>query len=295
MDGDADKTEERAPSAAAPNNDMTAEEASRIIHSHRKVRYGTACWPCRQRKVKCDNKQPCENCIKREHAQLCSYKPNRGSAAKSGPVDAGPSARKRVRSDSQPPDSSADRQTSWPRTIGSLDESESVAGDRYVGQNSIPALLREQSTTNNKTRDDDIGQDMRSILGLDTSAPFPLMSSRHLSRLAQDISAELPSDREVMKLFRTYKEVPQPFWGFVVDIDELESKLMVYLEERSRNAQTTTRPSRSVTASWLAVLFGVLAVGSQYHESPYQTRTKDSHKYMQTSFHFLRLSNFLMR
>lgn len=40
---------------------------------------------------------------------------------------------------------------------------------------------------------------MRSILGLDNSAPFPLMSSKHLHKLAQDISAELPSDREVMK------------------------------------------------------------------------------------------------
>ncbi|CCF46698.1 hypothetical protein CH063_15372, partial [Colletotrichum higginsianum] len=58
-------------------DDLTPEEANRIIHSHRKVRYGTACWPCRQRKVKCDNKQPCENCVKREHPQLCSYKPNR--------------------------------------------------------------------------------------------------------------------------------------------------------------------------------------------------------------------------
>jgi hypothetical protein len=46
-------------------------------------RAGTACWPCRQRKVKCDNRSPCENCVKREHPQLCSYKPNR-SAAKGG-------------------------------------------------------------------------------------------------------------------------------------------------------------------------------------------------------------------
>jgi hypothetical protein len=40
---------------------------------------------------------------------------------------------------------------------------------------------------------------MRSLLGLDNSAPFPLMSSRHLDRLTLDISSELPSDREVMK------------------------------------------------------------------------------------------------
>lgn len=71
---------------------------------------------------------------------------------------------------------------------------------RYLGQNSIPALLREQGPSNHQEEGVDyIRQDMRSILGLDNSAPFPLMSSRHLDRLTVDISAELPSDREVMK------------------------------------------------------------------------------------------------
>jgi hypothetical protein len=184
--------------------------------------------------------------------------------------------------------------------------------DRYVGQNSIPALLGEQSP-NNKEDGTDIRRDMRSILGLDTSAPFPLMSSNHLQRLARDIANELPSDREVMKyvksllcqlhliliplarLFRTYKEIPQPFWGFVLDIDELESNLMIYLEDRSRNASKSGKASKPVTASWLAILFAVLAVGSQYHESPYHIRTKDSQKYIQISFHLLRLANFLLR
>lgn len=53
----------------------TPEEVNQIIHRHRKVRYGTACYPCRQRKVKCDNKLPCDNCDKRGYAQLCSYNP----------------------------------------------------------------------------------------------------------------------------------------------------------------------------------------------------------------------------
>jgi hypothetical protein len=276
---------------------LTPEEASRIIHSHRKVRYGTACWPCRQRKVKCDNKQPCENCVKREHPQLCSYKPNRSSAGKNTLSNAeSANSRKRARSfsDAREGSSRDERQDSWPRTIASLDETESGA-DRYLGQNSIPALLREQSEPTDKNDRVDIRQDMRSILGLDTSAPFPLMSSQHLHRLAQDISSELPSDREVMRLFRTYKEIPQPFWGFVIDIDDFESKLLVYLEDRSRNAASTIKSSRTVTASWLAILFAVLAVGSQYHESPFHIRTRDSQKYIQISFHFLRLGNFLLR
>ena len=71
---------------------------------------------------------------------------------------------------------------------------------RYLGQNSIPALLREQASPSQQEEGVEyIRQDMRSILGLDNSAPFPLMSSRHLDRLTIDISAELPSDREVMK------------------------------------------------------------------------------------------------
>jgi len=77
-------------------------------------------------------------------------------------------------------------------------EPDNTETTRYVGQNSIPALLREQTSAEPQEAIG-IRQDMRSLLGLDNSAPFPLMSSRHLDRLTSDISSELPSDREVMK------------------------------------------------------------------------------------------------
>ena len=80
-----------------------------------------------------------------------------------------------------------------------------------------------------------------------------------------------------------------------MDIDDLESKLMIYLEDRSRNATNGIKSTKPVTASWLAILFAVLAVGSQYHESPYHIRTRDSQRFIQISFHFLRLGNFLLR
>lgn len=82
-------------------------------------------------------------------------------------------------------------------------ELESADASRYLGQNSIPALLREQTSPNEPEQGvDTIRQDMRSILGLDNTAPFPLMSARHLDRMTHDISTELPSDREVMKYVR---------------------------------------------------------------------------------------------
>ncbi|OAA56358.1 c6 zinc finger domain containing protein [Niveomyces insectorum RCEF 264] len=332
-------------SNAAPG-ELTPEEANRIIHSHRKVRYGTACWPCRQRKVKCDNKLPCDNCVKRDHAQLCSYKPNRMGSAKStstASVDSNhnatsysnlaatsspnnntapnnnkshittagsnsrnnnnnnnygltlAAAKKRAHSS----DSSEGRRTSLEPFGESAIRLDSDVNEmsRYLGQNSIPALLREQASPSRQEEGgvEYIRQDMRSILGLDNSAPFPLMSARHLDKLTVDIAAELPSDREVMKLFHAYKEVPHPFWGFVLDIDALESKLMVYLEDRAKNAKNAQKPTTPVSASWLAILFAVLAVGSQYHDSPYHIRTRDSQKYIQISFHFLRVGNFLLR
>ncbi|XDG00586.1 hypothetical protein ABKA04_000201 [Annulohypoxylon sp. FPYF3050] len=121
------------------------------------------------------------------------------------------------------------------------------------------------------------------------------MSSKHLDRLTQDIFSELPSDREVMILFRAYKEITHPFWGFVIDIDDLESRIMIYLEERAKNAREHSKSSRRVSASWLAILFSVMAVGSQYRDSPYHIRTRDAQRYVQISFHFLRLGNFLLR
>jgi len=180
---------------------------------------GTACWPCRQRKVKCDNKSPCENCIKREHAQLCSYKPNRSAVGKSISIASESSStptKKRPRSPEGPGldprrslsneareaisayGESAISDPALPRLIHPT-EPDNTETTRYVGQNSIPALLREQTSADEPAEAIGIRQDMRSLLGLDNSAPFPLMSSRHLDRLTSDISSELPSDREVMK------------------------------------------------------------------------------------------------
>ena len=75
---------------------------------------GTACWPCRQRKVKCDNKHPCENCVKRDHASLCSYNPKQNAIkATAAPV----AGIKRGRSPGSE-NSSRKEEDRWPRTTG---------------------------------------------------------------------------------------------------------------------------------------------------------------------------------
>lgn len=62
--------------AAAPNravSDLPQSQVDSIIRTKRKAREPKACYPCHARKVKCDRNLPCDGCVKRDHAELCSY------------------------------------------------------------------------------------------------------------------------------------------------------------------------------------------------------------------------------
>ena len=43
------------------------------LRKKRKLREYKSCYPCRRRKVKCNNEIPCRNCRARDHAHLCTY------------------------------------------------------------------------------------------------------------------------------------------------------------------------------------------------------------------------------
>lgn len=62
--------------ASAPNrsvSDLPQSQVDAIIRTKRKAREPKACYPCHARKVKCDRNLPCDGCVKRDHADLCSY------------------------------------------------------------------------------------------------------------------------------------------------------------------------------------------------------------------------------
>jgi hypothetical protein len=103
----------------------------------------------------------------------------------------------------------------------------------------------------------------------------------------------------------------QPFWGLLIDIEDFESKLCIYLEDRASAAKPSS--SKGVSSAWLGMLFAVLAVSTNYCELSYHKRVEISQNYgepshdpsyhrttpniniVQTSFHCLRLSNFFLR
>ncbi|KAI2026373.1 hypothetical protein LOY97_001252 [Ophidiomyces ophidiicola] len=56
-----------------PVSELPQAEVDAIIRTKRKAREPKACYPCHTRKVKCDRNLPCDGCVKRDHADLCSY------------------------------------------------------------------------------------------------------------------------------------------------------------------------------------------------------------------------------
>ncbi|KAK5467065.1 hypothetical protein LTS15_000035 [Exophiala xenobiotica] len=52
---------------------VSPAQVNQILRRKRKARERRACYPCRQRKVKCNYETPCQRCIDRDHVDLCSY------------------------------------------------------------------------------------------------------------------------------------------------------------------------------------------------------------------------------
>jgi len=68
------------PQAHPESQSLTDRQVDGLLLSSKKIRYRNrkACYPCNKRKIKCDrdeqpNGQPCSNCRKRPHPELCSY------------------------------------------------------------------------------------------------------------------------------------------------------------------------------------------------------------------------------
>ncbi|KAK3070114.1 hypothetical protein LTR53_011014 [Teratosphaeriaceae sp. CCFEE 6253] len=58
-----------------PASQQMQTDVDSLLRKKRKAREHKACYPCRQRKVKCDLSRPCQTCRDRDHPELCSYHP----------------------------------------------------------------------------------------------------------------------------------------------------------------------------------------------------------------------------
>lgn len=55
------------------NEAFTIRNIDQLLANRRRRSYPKACYPCRCRKIRCDHRNPCGNCLKHEQPKLCVY------------------------------------------------------------------------------------------------------------------------------------------------------------------------------------------------------------------------------
>jgi hypothetical protein len=110
-------------------------DIDKILRRKRKARGQRACYPCRQRKVKCSYGTPCKSCVDRDHSDLCRYElPSKRLNVGSVTGNLPPTA-----DDGKPP------RAEWDRLYAKLDTVErslrELKGDlRYLSASDSPPL-----------------------------------------------------------------------------------------------------------------------------------------------------------
>lgn len=188
--------------SASPN--IERREIDRVLRLKRSQRESKACYPCRQRKVKCDGRQPCRTCARRDHPQICVYNVEQGTIQKRA------STQHRNREITDPPSQessaplptptrSVDDQTLHP-SVSSPEHSRSLAqpnDDRsyvFSGDNSLVSMLGQQDP------DGAMARQATSVLGLhNTYASYPFLEAKTPQGRWAALLDILPHRDEVLK------------------------------------------------------------------------------------------------
>ncbi len=185
-------------------------EENRERLRQRKKRRTISCFPCRDRKVKCDKSQPCNTCIQRSHPDLCTYEKGVGGPS-TGYESLGShiSPSFGVTSPTSPAcvqlPANDYSQHSESRTIDNSigmtilkATSSSIVQAPFLGEHAIPSFARAQADSNGISigGGDNVEGGLLPILGIwDTGTPVEASSTDGLGKFYEG----LPSDREIIK------------------------------------------------------------------------------------------------
>ncbi|OJJ65988.1 hypothetical protein ASPBRDRAFT_201379 [Aspergillus brasiliensis CBS 101740] len=290
------------------------EEIDRVLRMKRNQREARACYPCRQRKVKCDSTLPCRTCRRRGHPQICVYdqdssgskktrntRQRRSSAASRGPNHT-PAAEQGL--DAEPPSLPSERSLpeaqSEPRQYYSTRIPSSDGPDNdivYSGDNSVLSYLRNRTQDANGSMTREVG----SVLGLqNTYGSYPFMDFRTPQDRWRELLRIIPQRAELLKFFHFYRISAYPFNPIIVDIERFEQDVCSYLNayasgELQNTAQICERWATDRSVGLISLLLAALASGAHYSDLDYMQRTELCQDFAKRSFQALRLANFLFR
>lgn len=137
-----------------------------------------------------------------------------------------------------------------------------------------------------------LGKTVLPIFGLDNeSATYPFVDLWGLPHgsltRAQELAKALPSDQQMLHLFRCYRDMGYIIYAGIVSTEQLERDLNNFLMNRSAQLSSasgvTEQQIYGMSYTWLALLFAVLASGAQCSGMPRKERELTSQVYSKYS------------
>lgn len=174
----------------------------------------------------------------------------------------------------------------------------------HLGASSIPALVLALSkgSADHPEVQDLLGRSMLPLFGLDNeSATYPFVDLWGLPSMSRinELCKALPSDSELVNLFRLYRDAAHIVYPALIDVEGFETELMQFLITRRGRQQVHPDSisdqiyGRSI--HWVGLLFAALASGCQSSHLPRKERELTAQVYTCCSFECLRLTNFFAR
>ncbi|KAL4981485.1 fungal-specific transcription factor domain-containing protein [Aspergillus falconensis] len=284
-------------------NTVEPQEIDRVLRLKRKQRESKACYPCRQRKVKCDGSHPCRTCVKRDHPEICAYNVEKDMPRRrTQPRHAEQTANSR-HEDARPTGPAANAGAepqllptsplASPRS--SAQPNNEASSYVFSGDNSLVSMLRQQDP------DGAMAREATSVLGLhNTYLSYPFIESKTPQDRWAALVDILPHRDEVLKFFHFYRICGYPFNPILVDIDKFESDICIYLgayasgDLGDRN-KISEQWSSARAVGHISLLLATLAAGAHFSDLENPQRSELCQDFARRSFQALRLANFLFR
>ncbi|GLA94091.1 hypothetical protein AtubIFM57143_001037 [Aspergillus tubingensis] len=272
---------------------INREEIDRVLRQKRNQREARACYPCRQRKVKCDSTQPCRTCRRRGHPQICVYgQDSSGSKKSRNTSQRRPSAAPRGPNQTSVAEPGLDAELQTLPSARSLPEVQTETRQYYntripssdgpdndlvySGDNSVLSYLRNRTQDSNGSMTREVG----SVLGLqNTYGRYPFMGFRTPQDRWRELLRIIPQRTELLKFFHFYRISAHPFNPIILDIERFEQDVCSYLNalaagELQNTSQICERWATDRSVGMISLLLAALASGAHYSDLDYMQRTE---------------------
>lgn len=254
-----------------------------VLRSRQEARNRKSCDPCRERKVRCDERYPCATCSKRGYPDLCNYRESRpqrhaterdlvrAQPSQADEVTGEPSSAlalpARVENDSTPAHLAAGA-NSHPKGV-SLGLTSNVVDSHPLHGASLASLTREPSShfTNAPNELSAFDTGVLPLLGVNEHPNAAQWTATSNGLLNDFLSIE----QDVYALFHSYKHRVHPFHSIPLDVDQMERRLCAIIEFR-HNPGTDVGLETDKVPQWLCLLHAVLASGAQFSEVSLERR-----------------------